>query len=322
METKGKNNMSFCKISSCKIAYRMYGDGQIIVVIEPALGSCSGEWWHIAERLSDRYRVLVYDRPGYGQSSVSKLPRTPENIARELHELLNKLNLLHNIIFIGHSQGGLYSQQYARIYRDSLIGMILIDPLTAEDNRFKKELSDRVYKGSGVDKLGGLKLGYCLSLLRITSLLKSQLIKSPPFYYYDSFSDEAKAYIMDSLVSTRHYSTEMDEYNKAHEEQYISHLKTKGDFPNIPLHIIYHTPEIMINEIIEYGGLTRKEAEEVEKLWQEITKGYLSFTGSSKFIKSNNSSHYVHLTEFNLIENSLSEIVSRQQLFLQNRVLY
>lgn len=109
-------------------------------------------------------------------------------------------------------------------------------------------------------------------------------------------------------VSAKHYKTAIEEYNAAHQEQYIARLKTRADFPNIPLYIIYHTPEIMINEIIEYGGLTKEEATKVEKLWEEIVKGYLSFTDSSKFIKSNNSSHFVHLTEFNLLEDSLSEI--------------
>ncbi len=183
MKVEEKSNMSFCEISSSNVAYRIYGDGQLTIVIESALGSCSCEWWHIAEKLSDRYKVLVYDRPGYGKSSVSKLPRTPENIAKELHELLNKLKLLNNLIFIGHSQGGLYVQQYARIFKDNILGMVLIDPLTAEDNRFKRELSDKVYRGSGVNKVSGLRMGYYLSLIKIAPLLKPLLLKAPPFYY-------------------------------------------------------------------------------------------------------------------------------------------
>lgn len=81
MKVKENSNINYCEISSAKIAYKIHGKGQFTVIIEPALGSCSAEWWHIAEKLSDRYKVLVYERAGYGKSSVSKLPRTPENIA-------------------------------------------------------------------------------------------------------------------------------------------------------------------------------------------------------------------------------------------------
>lgn len=67
----------------------------------------------------------------------------------------------------------------------------------------------------------------------------------------------------------------------------------------------------MIKEIIEYGGLTKDEATKVENLWEETIKNYLSFTDSSKFIESKSSSHFVHLTEPNLIEASISEIAGR-----------
>lgn len=288
----------------------MYGSGKVTVIIETALGSCSAEWWHIAEQLSERYRVLVYDRPGYGKSSPSNRSRTPENVAKDLHELLSQLNLEENMILIGHSQGGLYLQQYVRNFGEHVLGMILIDPLTTEDHRFKDELSEKVYKGSGVNKFSGLKMGYYLSLLKVSPLLKSLLLKSPPFYYYDNFSDEAKSYMLESLTNTRHYKTAMEEYDLSHQEENIAHLRKSNQFSNIPLHIIYHTPEVMIQEIMEYGGLHREDATKVENLWEEIIRGCLLLSSNSKFIKSTHSSHFVHLTEFDLIEKSLQEIES------------
>lgn len=37
-------------------------------MIDTAIGSCSAEWWHIAEILSKKYKVIIYDRAGYGNS--------------------------------------------------------------------------------------------------------------------------------------------------------------------------------------------------------------------------------------------------------------
>ena len=97
--------MEILDIGSARIACRLYGAGENTFVIDTALGTCSAEWWHIAEILGRNNQVLVYDRPGYGESSVSSLERTPRNIAAELKKLLDLLHIDKNIILIGHSQG-------------------------------------------------------------------------------------------------------------------------------------------------------------------------------------------------------------------------
>lgn len=97
--------MNICDIGSSKIAYKVFGNGSKTIIIDCCLGSCSAEWWHIAKIFSKNFQILVFDRPGYGQSSISTLPRTPQNIANEIHKLLEKLKITKNIILIGHSQG-------------------------------------------------------------------------------------------------------------------------------------------------------------------------------------------------------------------------
>ena len=131
-------------IGSAKLNYRLFGEEkENIVVIENALGSCSSEWWHIAEAVSEYAVVLTYDRAGYGKSSMSQLLRTPRNIAEELHTLLDKLNIVENVTIVGHSQGGLYAQQFARVYPKMVRGLVLIDPLSANDSRFSTQLTKR-----------------------------------------------------------------------------------------------------------------------------------------------------------------------------------
>ncbi|MPM20941.1 hypothetical protein SDC9_67379 [bioreactor metagenome] len=41
-------------------AYQIFGRGKIDLVMEIGLGSTAGEWWHIAEVLSEKYMVLLY----------------------------------------------------------------------------------------------------------------------------------------------------------------------------------------------------------------------------------------------------------------------
>ena len=89
---KGENNMKtgMIQVSSAQLAYALYGDGKVGIVIEMGLGASMAEWNQLAERLSGKMTVLLYQRAGYGASSVSALERTPWNVAMELHQLLEQ----------------------------------------------------------------------------------------------------------------------------------------------------------------------------------------------------------------------------------------
>ena len=78
-------------INHAAIAYAVLGGGEIDLVIEMGLGACMGEWWHVAQKLSDTHTVLLYERCGYGSSQKSGTARTPANIANELYSLLQYL---------------------------------------------------------------------------------------------------------------------------------------------------------------------------------------------------------------------------------------
>ncbi len=51
------------------MAHRVWGSGGKTIVIGTALGTCGAEWWHLAEKLGEHCRVVVFDRLGYGKSA-------------------------------------------------------------------------------------------------------------------------------------------------------------------------------------------------------------------------------------------------------------
>ncbi len=198
--------------SGSGIAYRIWGSGSTTIVIDTALGTCSAEWWHIAEKLSEEFRVVTFDRLGCGRSKTPTNARTPQNIAAELDNLLASLGIDNSITLLGHSQGGFYSMQYALMYPSKVTGMVLLDPATPYDNEFAKRLSKEQYKQSGVDKTLGLRLGKALTSLKLGFMFKPLLKKMPPFYYYD-FS---KGGVYKLTFRTRNFlnKNEMSEYPK------------------------------------------------------------------------------------------------------------
>ena len=104
------------QIPSAQLAYALYGDGEVGVVVEMGLGASMAEWRQLAKRLSGQRTVLLYQRAGYGSSSVSTLERTPGNIAMELRQLLEQIPREEKVILLAHSQGGLYAWKFAKMY--------------------------------------------------------------------------------------------------------------------------------------------------------------------------------------------------------------
>jgi len=281
-------------------AYQIFGCGKIDLVIEIGLGATAGEWWHIAEMLSAKYTVLLYER-----NRNTATDRTPENIAKELHTLLKQLDCDEKVALVAHSQGGLYAQQFARLYPHMVKGILLIDPLSANDNKYKTLLTPEEQKKSGFDKTSSLLIMNKLAKRHLGFLIKLIMKKAPPFYYYKGFSRDASDYILSSQTKSALYSSALEEYRLAHEEEIVEPLKEKHDFPDIPLVLITHTSEFSVNEIVEFGRTNVELATKVEEIWQSLMKECLAFSSKTKYIQAKNSGHYIHLTEPDLIHDGL-----------------
>ncbi|MDF2686432.1 MAG: putative hydrolase [Clostridia bacterium] len=297
-------------ISSSQLSCRLYGKSDKTIVIDSCIASCSAEWWHIAEQLQGEYQVLLYDRAGYGKSSLSIKTRTPENIAAELDDLLNKLGINKNIIMIGHSQGGFYATQYALMFPQKMKAVVLLDPATPFDIEFIHNLSQKEYKYSGVDKTFGFKLALFFTRLKLGFLFKSLFIKSPPFYYYN-FSDDAKNYLLSALCKKETYKTALEEYKYTHltetSQKVIDGVNNCG-LKNIPIILMTHSSSIYVKELKEFAALDDEVALKVEALWQDIMKKYLKLSTDSKHIIASNSGHYIHLTDNELLESVIKAL--------------
>jgi pimeloyl-ACP methyl ester carboxylesterase len=292
------------EIEGQNISYCIFGGGDIDLVIEMGLGAVAGEWWHIAGQLSKQFTVLLYERG----RNISRA-RSPKNIAEELHALLMELSCKNKITFLAHSQGGLYVQQFARMYPDMIRGIVFIDPLSANDNTYRSVfLTAEEQKKSGFNKSESFVIMKKMASWHLGSLIKLIMRKAPPFYYYDHFSPEAKKYILNELTKAELHDTALEEYRLAHEEKEICQLKEKGDFPQIPIVLITHGSEFEIKEIMEFGRTTKEFAVKVEELWQSLMQEYLTFSEQSVLLRADNSGHYIHLTDFDVIMQALQRI--------------
>lgn len=300
-----KLNLDFVDIGVSNISYKIFGEGNVNTVIELGLGSCIAEWKELANKIAEKGNtVLVYERAGAGYSTPSSIERTPKNIANELKKILEKLLAEDKITIIAHSQGGLYAVAFAKMYPNLVRNLILLDPLSPNDNKFKELLTEEEFKKSGVDKFSSLKLQKKLADLKLGFIIKA-LMKSAPPFYYKAFTKEDTDYILSTLTKTTFYDTIMEEYKLSHEEEIISELRDNSDFPDIPIVLLTHSSKFCVDETMEFGGATREEAEKVEKIWQDIMKEYLTFSSDTLYIQSDKSGHYIHLLDADLILDNL-----------------
>ena len=289
------------QLPTARLAYELYGEGRTAIVIEMGLGAVMAEWRQLAQKLSAEHTVLLYQRAGYGASGDSTLPRTPAHIARELAGLLERIPLEEKVTLLAHSQGGLYAWCFAGMYPELVERLVLLDPLSPEDHRFALELTAEEYKKSGADKTAGLRLNLKLTRLHLGWLVKKTMAGAPPFYYYDGFSDEERREILASLGTARTYETALAEYDGAHDPQALAGLLDEREKMAVPVTLVTHASDISRREIQSFGGASEMEAEKVESLWQDIMGAYLACADKGERVCASHSSHYIHLTDPELV---------------------
>lgn len=290
--------------------YRLQGRGPHTIVVVTALGAPSTEWWQLQDQLSSCARVLTFDRPGYGWSDPSPQPRTSEHAARELQQLLDALDLHGPIILIGHSLGGLYVNHFARLNPDRICAAILLDPVSPRDSAARQLLSPEIYQGSGFDKTQGMKLAATLSKLGLLRYLKPMMLKSPPFYYYTNMSSEHIAVIWQHLLNPHLAATALEEYRQMHVPANNVPLLGTAGFPPVPLKVIYHTPQIIVDEIVKYGGLSSEQAWQAEHTWESLIRDYLPLSPRSEWITTAHASHFIHTTESDVVLSTAKKLLA------------
>ncbi|TMR98334.1 alpha/beta fold hydrolase [Nonomuraea basaltis] len=113
-----------------RISTTIFGSGEPAVIIEPAFGGNAESWREVAETLAKETTVVTYDRAAYGSSSRALDNRTPGDIARNLHEVLDAAAIARPVVLVGHSAGGVHTRAFTGLYDTEVAGMVLVDSST------------------------------------------------------------------------------------------------------------------------------------------------------------------------------------------------
>jgi pimeloyl-ACP methyl ester carboxylesterase len=202
--------------------------------------------------------------------------------------------------------GGLYAQQFIRMFPEKSCGLVLLDPVSPENYVLKQRLTKQEYFQCGFDKIANMKMGFVLTSLRLGFLFKPLLRKAPPFYYYPDFSKDAEDAILRNATQRKMYRSSMAEYAFIDSEKAARERQVK--FPDLPLVLICHTPKVMISEIMKYGGADQATAAKCDDIWVSLMKGYLEFSNQSNYRQAENSGHFIHLSDPDGVRRALKSI--------------
>ena len=120
------------------------------VILEAGAFGTSADWDYILQDLSKGGRVCAYDRAGVGLSPDRPGDRGVLAKAGELNVLLDQLGETRPVILVGHSNGALYAQAFARLFPQRVAGLVYVNgvntdaaenPLLLRDLRDERRLS-------------------------------------------------------------------------------------------------------------------------------------------------------------------------------------
>jgi len=124
---------------------RTGGSGPPVVLLHGLMGS--GECWTpLARALEGEFDVVMPDARGHGQSTAPQLGYRYDNLADDVLNLVQSLQLSRPIL-IGHSMGGMTAAVAAQRSGGNLRGLVLVDPTF-----IAAELQQEVWESDVVDQ--------------------------------------------------------------------------------------------------------------------------------------------------------------------------
>jgi pimeloyl-ACP methyl ester carboxylesterase len=177
------------------------GEGSPTVILDAAGGNASPSWGVVQPEIAQSTRVCAYDRAGMGWSERGPRPRDMKQQVGELRALLAGAGIDAPYVLVGHSYGGRIARVYAKEYPSEIVGMVLIDPGTLDDDpRFPPERQAEL----GSEKRT-ITLARWLAPFGLVRLLL-------PNVEYDDLPTEQAAAMDTFGVTTKYFQAILDQY--------------------------------------------------------------------------------------------------------------
>ncbi|MFC2089976.1 alpha/beta fold hydrolase [Bacteroidota bacterium] len=124
-----------------KINYHISGEGKVLLFIHGYLES-SKIWLDFTGRFANKYKVILIDIPGHGDSEMLSHLQNMPLLADAVDSVL-RAEQVKKVTIFGHSMGGYITLEYVSQFPDKIEGYCLFHSTCFADNEEKKLNRDR-----------------------------------------------------------------------------------------------------------------------------------------------------------------------------------
>ncbi|SEN97849.1 Pimeloyl-ACP methyl ester carboxylesterase [Paenisporosarcina quisquiliarum] len=309
------NIIEFLTIKNNKIEILRKGKNGTPIIILTGMGCSFDEWYDVIEPLSKSNRVIMFNRPGLGESEIRNEVRNTQAVVNEINELMLLLEILGPVLLVGHSYGGLCAQHFVKEHPKKVAGIVLVDS-TSVDLKVLDELDTPVLNEGSTDEIWVEK---CASYSLMNQEALREIIINP------TLSKKQKKLPFDVQQRLINFQINPSLYKAMHSEinnwkKDADTIKNLGEFPNVPLIVIGRDKEHNIRLGIE-DGLPESELRLFEEKWQELIMNQVNLSQNSKLILAQEAGHSIHIDRPDIIIESINWMV-KENSFFNERVLY
>ena len=249
-DEKNSFNEDFVEFSTHKLKiYSVETNSNYLIVFESGLGDDHSVWQakNIAEDISNKMDVVIYDRGGYGKSTIDSNPRNIDRLRIELESVIDKYSNDRKVILVGHSLGGLIIRDYAIKNPDKTAALLFIDPSHEIYNNPTQEVEDLIYNSFkdayGVNFGGTKEVRQLIEDFAYTSVLHH--LPNVPVV------------VLTSMKQDNANTTADQTYNKTRQDWYNAHEQLKNgveDFTHVQTansghYIMKEEPNLVIDNL-------------------------------------------------------------------------
>ncbi|BCB02529.1 alpha/beta fold hydrolase [Bacillus sp. KH172YL63] len=291
-----------------KLEVLLKGNTGPYVVILTGMGCSFDEWHEVTEVLGVTNRVLMYHRPGLGESELGVRKRNTEATVQELYELLAYYEINEPVYLVGHSYGGLSAQHFARLFPDKVAGMVLVDSTSTDLARLDEldlPMLDEESDEKWIEK--------CLRYAAMDQEQLRKIIKPSLTDQQKKFPKTLQNRLIDFQVNPLLYKAMASEIQCWKQDAKV--IQGLGEFPDVPLIVMGRDKEWSIQSQLQ-SGIPEWELRCFEEMWEDLITKQAELSTCSELIFTERAGHSVYLDRADCVIEWIYKVM-RQKVNLQ-----
>jgi pimeloyl-ACP methyl ester carboxylesterase len=294
--------ISILKVKQKKIEVLRKGNKGKLIVILTGMGCSFDEWHNITDTLSETNRVLMFHRPGLGESEIRNEARNTDAFVKELLELISILEITEPITLVGHSYGGLCAQHFAKSHPQKIAGIVLVDSTSVD----LKELDALDLPAMDEDEADEVWLDKCNSFALMEQEQLRDIVNPTLSEKLVLLPSEIQQRLLDFQIRPSLYKAMYSEISNWKED--AEKIKSIETMLNVPLIVIGRDKEFKI-KLGTQNGLPEEELKTFEEKWQELIMRQRNLSSNSNLVFAERADHSIHISRPDIVIKSILKVV-------------